>query len=97
MFLGGLYGLHLLKRMYGRFHALAPDDAELRPSLPFVQSSHGKEDVEDVSVTKRWALGGLGFAKAHADVRARLLPAPVTGYWLLVWYRAQSLSEFHGV
>ena len=21
----------------------------------------------------------------------------VTGYWLLVWYRAQSLSEFHGV
>ena len=21
----------------------------------------------------------------------------VTGYWLLVWCRAQSLSEFHGV
>ena len=49
---GAFYGVHLLKRMYDRFHALAPDDLDLRPSLPFVQAVHGKDDVEDVSVAK---------------------------------------------
>ena len=38
--------------MHSRFHALSPDDSDLRPSLPFVQDVHGTNDVEDVSVTK---------------------------------------------
>lgn len=46
MFLGGLYAVHVLLRMHRRFHALSPDELDLRPSLPFVQEISGEKVIE---------------------------------------------------
>jgi hypothetical protein len=41
MMLGGIYAFHALRRMHERFHAISPDELNLRPSLPFVQEMGG--------------------------------------------------------
>mmetsp|Transcript_7488 Transcript_7488/g.13545 ORF Transcript_7488/g.13545 Transcript_7488/m.13545 type:complete len:411 (+) Transcript_7488:190-1422(+) len=48
---GGIYAVYALVRMYSRFHALSPDELNLRPSLPFVQEMSGAATVEDSEIT----------------------------------------------
>mmetsp|Transcript_2012 Transcript_2012/g.3711 ORF Transcript_2012/g.3711 Transcript_2012/m.3711 type:complete len:412 (+) Transcript_2012:204-1439(+) len=51
MLLGGVYAFYALRRMHFRFHALSPDELNLRPSLPFVQEMNGAATVEDSEIT----------------------------------------------
>ena len=51
MLAGGVYAFYALRRMYARFHALSPDELNLRPSLPFVQEMNGAATVEDSEIT----------------------------------------------
>ena len=58
-----------------------------------VATRNNTKHLSTHTTTKILKVSTDGCWQRRDDVRTPL----VTGYWLLVWYRAQSLSEFHGV
>ena len=70
MLLGGIYAFYALRRMHSRFHALSPDELNLRPSLPFVQEMNGAATVEDSEVRVR-------AARSKATKRREKIPPPL--------------------
>ena len=59
MLSGGTYAFYALRRMHHRFHAMSPDEMNLRPSLPFVQEMAGQASVldgEDKEIHKNAAM-----------------------------------------